>query len=136
TQVDVEGDQRRPGPDEDGSRGRVEAGRAEVRTQLARRHAALQLLGATTPKEGGPAAVRRELSVEKDRQAELDADTAGKLERGGTGPLHVRRLDRDERNDVGRTHTRMRPVVATQVDPLAGALHAGEECGDQLSLVA
>src|SRR5581483_9540771 len=92
-EVDVEGDQRTARPDDRSSRRRVESPRAEVRRELARVDALLQLSRATAAEERGSAAAAH-LAVEEHRQTELVADTPAELERGRLRTLHVGRPDR------------------------------------------
>ena len=129
-EVYIECDQGGTRADDHAARPLVEADGAEVRRELARVDAPLQLDGAASPEEGGPAA-RREVGVEEDRQRKLLPHPSGKLEGRGARPLGVGLTDRHDGNDVGGADAGMRALVASQVDPVAGTGDSGEQRGDE-----
>ena len=129
-QVDVERDQRPAGADDHATRALVQLPGAEVGLELAGVEPPLQLCRAAAPEERRSAA-GRELAVEKDREAELDADPARQLARRLLGVIQVAGPDRDDRDHVRRADPRMRAVVAPQVDPLARARNPRQERLDE-----
>jgi ubiquinone/menaquinone biosynthesis C-methylase UbiE len=134
-QVDVEGNERPPRGHEDTARRRVESRRAVVGSNLAGVDPPLQLRRPSTPEERRPAA-RTDLPVEEHRQADLVPYAPGQLERGFPRPLEILLPDGDERHDVGSPDSRVRALVAAQVDSLARAGDAGEERLHELALVS
>src|SRR5581483_10359409 len=110
-EVHVEGDQRPAGADDRAARGGIEPARAEVGRELAVVDPSLELLRPAAPEERR-ASARADLAVEEDRQLELGTEPARKRERRGFRTLHVRRLDRHDRDDVGGADSRVDAAVA------------------------
>jgi len=130
-EIDVEGDERLSGTDEDAARAWVEAGRPAVRCDLARVDPPLQLSRPSAPEQRGPD-TRCELGVQEDGKAELLADPVRERERGLLRQLELLWPDSHQGNDVGRADTRMDAVVAAEIDPLACGRDPGDERLDEL----
>ena len=130
-QVHVECDQRAPGAEDHSAGGRVQLPRPEVGFELAVVDPLLQSRRAAATVVRGAALRRR---IDEYGQAELATDAfAG---RGGGAPraLHVSRLQRDERHDVGDADARVRALVRAKVDSLDRHLDAGDQCIGEIGL--
>src|SRR5512132_3319258 len=134
-QLDVEGDERRPGSDQHGANAGVEARRAEIGTQLSGVDSLLQRVRPAQPEERRTSAIT-DGSVEEDRQPVLAADTLRQRERRAPRAIHVVGHDRNERHHVRGADARVHAVVSRQVDQLAGTPDAGEQRLDQGRILA
>jgi ubiquinone/menaquinone biosynthesis C-methylase UbiE len=129
-EVHVEGDQRPTCTDDHASSGRVEAVGPEIWLQLAVVDPTLQLLRAASSVERRPTA-RRTVTVEKYGQPQLRADPVRHPQRTVTRTLAILLIERHDRNDVCRADPRMRADVLPEVDALACARNAGQQCLDE-----
>jgi hypothetical protein len=95
---------------------------------------ALQLLGPAAGRTFD--ATRRQLAVQEDGQPELLPHARRKHPRRRLRSRAIVRPDRDDRHDVRRADTRMRTVVAPQVDPLARTRDPGDQGVDEAVVAA
>ena len=124
--LDVEGDERVPHPDEHGARRAVESGRAERRSELATLDPALQLGGPAAAVVRRPNAARKR-SVEENGKPELLAHAGGDTACNRLRACEIRRHEWHDRHDVGGADPRVDADVRPKVDQ---ATRRGNSCDE------
>jgi hypothetical protein len=109
-QIHVERDQRTSRTEDHAAGPLVEPCRTEIRPELPRVDASLQLGRPPAPKERRPSAGCR-FPVQEDRQLQLRADSIGEPQGTVSRALGVARGERDFRYDVGSADPLMRSIL-------------------------
>jgi SAM-dependent methyltransferase len=134
-EVDVEGDERPSGADENASGARMEPMRATIGSELTCVDSPLELGRSALPKERR-AHAGRQLPIEEDGQLELCADPVSKRERDAIRRVELLGPDGNDGHDVGCTHARMHALVLTEVHAVACARDRRHERVDEGALPA
>ncbi len=119
-ELEVEGDERRPGGDERRTRRGMGAGGAVVGAQLPAFHPLGQTLRPAGP-QGGPltaVGVGGEVAVQEDGDLEVLADQRGGGEGLGAGGTAMGFVEINDGRHVERAHSRVHAALGTQIDVL------------------